>query len=92
MSMCHDSYICGLQKAFIWTLYCHCISSGNKLRPVGLRSGCDVNVGLTYFNALQGAHSKLVAAVLWHRLAMHGQALICCAVRDQVSFYQLWFA
>lgn len=35
-------------------------------------------------DALQEAHSKLVAAVLNHRLTMHGQALICCAVRDQV--------
>lgn len=34
------------------------------------------------------AHSKLVAAVLRHRLTMRGQAIICCAVRDQAIFDQ----
>ncbi|KAL3155850.1 hypothetical protein ABBQ32_012859 [Trebouxia sp. C0010 RCD-2024] len=34
------------------------------------------------------AHSKLVAAVLRHRLTMNGQAIICCAVRDQAIFDQ----
>lgn len=45
---------------------------------------CCVAVSFRLADAVQEAHSKLVAAVLNHRLTMHGQALICCAVRDQV--------
>ena len=47
----------------------------------------------TIVYTLQEAHSQLVAAVLRHRLALHGQALICCAVRDQASlchFFIKW--
>ena len=33
---------------------------------------------------MQAAHAPLVAAVVRERLALQGQALLCCAVRDQV--------
>ncbi len=33
----------------------------------------------------QAPHSSLVAAVLRQRLSPAGQAVICCAVRDQAS-------
>ena len=33
----------------------------------------------------QAPHSSLVAAVLRQRLSPEGQAVICCAVRDQAS-------
>ncbi len=33
----------------------------------------------------QAPHSSLVAAVLRQRLSPDGQAVICCAVRDQAS-------
>ena len=36
---------------------------------------------------MQEAHASLVAAVLRHRLATDGQALVCCAVRDQASHF-----
>jgi hypothetical protein len=32
------------------------------------------------------AHARLVAAAIRHRLAPHGRALLCCAVRDQAVF------
>ena len=38
---------------------------------------------------LQAAHAPLVAAVLKQRLIATGQALICCAVRDQASFFTM---
>jgi hypothetical protein len=34
---------------------------------------------------VQAPHSSLVAAVLRQRLSPDGQAVICCAVRDQAS-------
>ena len=40
---------------------------------------------------MQEPHASLVAAVLRQRLAMDGQALICCAVRDQASSSSILF-
>ena len=62
----------------------HAFSGSNAL-PLSLHYRAVITILCT----LQEAHSQLVAAVLRHRLALHGQALICCAVRDQVSFVML---
>lgn len=68
----------------MWTIYSplHLVLG---LRVISFKSCCGVNANARPVGSLQEAHSKLVAAVLRHRLTIHGQALLCCAVRDQVS-------